>query len=269
MMQEFEDYLRSKERKLARTKHLSASTIRNYLGDVAQFLAFLKRDLLASVTKQTIYNFLGSKKYSILSQHRKIVSLRTFFEWLIDRNIVSSNIPAEIYLPPKATKTKRLEMSRSSLEKFFSQIDEEKLVEIRDKCIYSLSIFYGLKPSDIVQLTVDKLDCDSGVLSNVRVKRILNILRKYHVMRIQTFGTPCAGDPLFVNVNGTKLSTRSVRRKMEIYLERANLSKEFHPMSLRHTFAYNEVRRGTKISDLQKKLGHQNKASTKQYLDHA
>jgi integrase/recombinase XerC len=70
---------------------------------------------------------------------------------------------------------------------------------------------------------------------------------------------------LYVNKHGQRLSTRSVRRKLDKYLVQVSLDPTVSPHTLRHSFATHMLNNGADLRSVQELLGHQSLSTTQIY----
>lgn len=70
---------------------------------------------------------------------------------------------------------------------------------------------------------------------------------------------------IFLNKNGTRLTTRSVGRLLEKYIKLAGMDSRTTPHTLRHTFATHLLDAGADIRGVQELLGHSSLGTTQIY----
>ena len=91
-------------------------------------------------------------------------------------------------------------------------------------------------------------------------------LRRWLECRQALQGRRSAAPALFLNKNGTRLSSRSVGRLLEKYLKEAGLDLRTSPHTLRHTFARAYLVNGGDAFSLQRILGHATLDMVKRYV---
>ena len=134
----------------------------------------------------------------------------------------------------------------------------------------------GLRVSEVVGLNDSDLDFEAGVLrvrGKGRRERMapvgsyaMRALRRWLPLRKLHPRQPAGpAAPVFVNKFGRRLTTRSVARMLEKYLQLAGLDSRTTPHSLRHSFATHLLDRGADIRSVQELLGHKSLVTTQIY----
>jgi len=235
--------------------------------------------LLVSADVNSIRGYmsvLNDKQYSKATIARKLATLRSFYKFMVKRNRISSNPVVGIRTPKQEKR----------LPKFLEYEDIKRLLETppadswlgaRDRAIMETLYSTGMRVSELVAMNLEDIDF-LGEVVHIRGKgkkericpissSVLQIIQHYMEFRnkrAQHNGN-FDGKVLFVNKHGKRLSTRSVRRKMDKYLKMAGLDPSISPHTLRHSFATHMLNRGADLRSVQELLGHQSLSTTQIY----
>jgi integrase/recombinase XerC len=240
---------------------------------------------IASADPIVIRNFLvylDSLGYSPATVARKIATLRSLYKWMHLRGLAPSN-PMQLIRTPKQTKRLPKAISAEQIDKLLGMPDSRDTLGGRDRAILETLYSTGVRVSELVELNRNDLDQTEQTL-HVRGKgkkeRIVP-LGSHALAAIRNYITLLEPDPrfaalkeasitnpalpLFVNKNGGRLSSRSVRRKLDKYLSAAGLDPSISPHTLRHSFATHLLDNGADLRSVQELLGHQSLSTTQVY----
>ena len=148
----------------------------------------------------------------------------------------------------------------------------------RDRAILELLYASGLRVSELVGLDLGNIDRAGQmlrVLGKGRKERVvpfgskaLHALEAYWAVREEILGKARdKGDPeaVFLNHNGGRLTTASVRTLVKKYARLCNIDWSLHPHSLRHAFATHLLADGADLRAIQDLLGHVSLSTTQRY----
>lgn len=266
---------------------LSASTIVNYLADLRAFHRWGQQTISDS------FSFLSTSQEHIrLYRHhlaqvlnrapsttnRHLMSLRKFYAFALDTGLMATNPTVGVAL---VGKDNGQAMSRPLSDRELNRLLEAAkngsragLVK-RDTAILQLLLHTGLRVGELVDLQTDDLVfdnpgihlqvCDHRDRSNIRNLPVSDEVRRalldYLQMRPKTTATDC----FFLNQEGRQISKRTVQRIVSDCAKTAGLSG-VSAQSIRRTYALQLFSKTEDITLVSKRLGHQNKAITEQYL---
>ena len=225
---------------------------------------------------RTYMAHLIDQQYSKSTTARKIATLRSFYKFLVRRNYVSSNPVAAIKTPKQEKKLPKF-LEYEDIQRLLNAPPVDTWLGARDRAILEVLYSTGMRVSELVSLNMDDVDF-LGEVIHVRGKgkkeRIspvgssaLQSIQKYIEFRNRRMENDSKFDPkvMFANKHGQRLSTRSVRRKMDKYLAMAGLDPSISPHTLRHSFATHMLNNGADLRSVQELLGHQSLSTTQVY----
>src|SRR5690242_8787418 len=289
--QQFLDYLKLE-------KHFSDYTIKSYGADLIQFGQFLAGEIgqaagnvapgsvggeqidqkqLACdpLTVREFLAYLYAQNYTKSTTARKLATLRSFYKFLIKRNLLSVH-PLSTIRTPKQEKRLPKCLDLEQVQKLLDAPDDNDLLGARDKAMLEVLYSSGIRVSELVELEMSDLDLQEGIL-RVRGKgrkdrltpigsQAIAAIQRYFELRNAGGAQPDAnGQRVFLNKHGEALSTRSVRRKLDKYLVEAGLDPGISPHTLRHSFATHLLNNGADLRSVQELLGHQSLSTTQIY----
>ncbi len=227
-------------------------------------------------------SYLDQFGYSPATTARKIATLRSFYKWMNKRSIIEAN-PMLLIRTPKQTKRLPKAITVEQVEQLLSAPDNRDTLGARDRAILETLYSTGVRVSELVDLNRNDLD-HAGQTMHVRgkgkkerivplgshamaaIRHYMTLLEpdaRFAELRQQSMVTNAVA--LFVNKNGGRLSSRSVRRKLDKYLKEAGLDPAISPHTLRHSFATHLLDNGADLRSVQELLGHQSLSTTQIY----
>jgi len=268
-------------------RNVSAHTLRNYESDLEQFTHFLAPDQktklpdVSEIDHLTIREWMASlhsdqKKKSSIA--RKLAALRTFFQFLVREGMLELN-PAKLVSTPKLEKKLPKHLSIEEAIRFIESPDAETDLGKRDRAMLELMYATGVRVAELTTLNVADVDFQN---------QLIRVTGKRRKQRIVPFGDP-AGEAirnylgvrehflfnapvskrdeaaLFLNYQGTRITTRSVGRMVEKYIRICAGMHNISPHALRHSFATHLLDSGADLRDIQELLGHARLSTTQVY----
>ena len=256
-------------------RHLSPHTISSYRRDLDSFFTFLKEknDSWEEVQDHQVRGFVAQERrrgLSARSIQRALSSIRSFFNYLLDEEVVETNPAANISSPksaqllPKALDT--------DLVKRLLDFKPQGDIEIRDKAMVELLYSSGLRLSELCGLNMDSISIKErscrvvGKGNKTRDlpvgEKAIQSLRDWLLVRENISSD--ANKALFLNKNGKRISTRSVQLRLERLSKKRGLPM-VNPHMLRHSFASHILESSGDLRAVQEMLGHSDIGTTQIY----
>ena len=277
---------------LADERRFSPATVRAYRSDLDRFASFWEEEFahqeagktpLKAIDTLAVRSHLASLHRGNLqnrSLSRHLSTLRSFFRWACRQGHLEKS-PARGLPAPRVPKTLPRALTLSDTDTLLDAPEDGPFPE-RDGALFELLYATGLRISEAAGLDLEDVDFSA---------RLARVVGKGSKERIVPFGEEAeaalraylpgraalrktfddAGDPgsdeepLFVNMRGGRLTTRSMARHLKRRLRAAGLPAELSPHALRHTFATHLLSAGADLRSIQELLGHASLSTTQKY----
>lgn len=255
------------------------TTVRSYEADLEQFQLFIKANNLnyKTLKKDDIrqyLKYLDDINYKKSSISRHLSTLRSFYSYLVNNNIVKNNIFKTISSPKKDKKLPNY-LQYNELEKLLDACDMTSSLGIRNRLIIETLYDTGLRVSELVNIKLEDIDIKNKeirVIGKGQKERIvyfgeyeIEILTKYLEDARKELLNGKQSKYLFINHLGNKLTDRGVRLIIDKTISKACLKHKISPHSLRHTFATHLLNEGADLKSVQELLGHSSLSTTQIY----
>ncbi len=259
-------------------KNSSPHTVTSYRSALGSFQTFRPGVTwkAASVDDFRAFLFHLMKKDTARSSIRLTFSaLRSFYQYLVIRNHIITNIIKSIDMPklekqiPKFLTPNQVENLVKTPESHEKTQQAPEWQAARDGAILELFYSTGMRRAELVALDVRDLD---------PISETVRVMGKGSKERICPVGAPAlesvsryrqkAGvhaGPLFLNKSRQRISSRSVGLIVKKHLVAAGLPADFSPHKLRHSFATHMLDNGADLRSVQELLGHANLSTTQIY----
>ena len=272
------DYLTGYENWLRVEKRASDNTLSSYLRDVRQFNSWLEGVglTLPQAAQTDIKAYTGYLKNHGKSEAtivRSVASLKSLYSYLMSSHLVSVN-PAKGYTPAKVERKLPEILTGKEVDLFLDQPDSGDAKGCRDKAMLELLYATGIRVSELialdlrdVNLTLSFIRCENRGKERMipLYKAAVKALASYiNDVRPQLVSGPEEA-ALFVNLNGERMSRQGFWKIVKYYQEKAHITKEITPHTLRHSFAAHLLENGADLKSIQEMLGHADISSTQIY----
>ncbi len=276
---------------------LAENSVKSYRRDLRRYLGYLdslKITDLDQVTELVVSGFLvalreGDAQHQPLSgtsAGRSVVAVRGFHRFAVKDGLATSDPSAGVRPPTPAKR----------LPKAIPLGDVERLLEaagaagtslaLRDRALLEVLYGTGARISEAVGMDIDDLELDADraegntvLLRGKGSKERIVPVGSYAREAVQAYvvrgrpelleGGPAAsagaGGALFLNARGGRLSRQSAWAVIVKAAERAGITAEVSPHTLRHSFATHLLEGGADVRVVQELLGHASVTTTQVY----
>ena len=274
------DYLSKFINYLKATKNLSSKTLAAYSSDLTQFISY-EHEILNPDICSFISYLSGDLKLKDASIRRKIITLKIFYEYLLDNDLIASSPFKKLKFKFKQEKKLPKTLPVSEVNKLLQCFDIEtsslsifaQKEYIRDSALIDLLISTGIRIGEAAAITLDDIIVSERTLlihGKGRKQRLIYISSSVTWNRIKTLikeRLKASNNYLFVNRYDSPITPHGIEDIYKKYAKKAQINVRSTPHYLRHTFATNLLSNGADLRSVQEILGHASVATTQIYTE--
>ena len=278
----------------------------NYAMDLSVFFDYLEKYVskkpkqsitlqdLEALQSRNIENYLSYLSYyqnddkmcknSERGKARKLASVRSFFKYLFNHDMISSNVASKVPTP-KLHNKEIIRLEKDEVERMLDAVHSSttfsarqktynKNTEVRDNAIVTLFLGTGIRISELVGLNVEDFDFSQNAFKVTRKggnQTILYFSRevadalKAWLQKRETLGLDENENAMFVSLQNKRICVRAVENLVKKFAKESTPLKKISPHKLRSTFGTNLYRETKDIYIVADVLGHKDVNTTKKH----
>ncbi len=273
------DYLNEFNSYLSLIKKSSRNTIDSYKSDVLKFCDFLSDNNIydTSIASEEIINSyiisVNNTGKSSSTITRIVSSLKCYYKFLqsIGKRDVLPKIRSGISKP---TKSLPQFLDTSEVKLLLSQPDDTDPKGIRDKAMLELLYATGIRVSELIEMEISALNIDLEIIKikSDKSERVIPIYKdaiktlSLYVKHVRPgIVTDVKQTKLFTNMSGAVLTRQGFWKILKSYADKAGITKDITPHTIRHSFAIHLLENGAELQDIKELLGHSDISTTQVY----
>ncbi|TPW18227.1 MAG: xerD [Halothiobacillaceae bacterium] len=208
------------------------------------------------------------------STARLLSSLRRFYRYWVREGLVSEDPTALIDLP-KLTRALPKSLTEADVERLLAAPPREGEIGLRDRAMLELLYACGLRVSELVTLTVERVNLRQGVIrvtgkgdkerlvpmGELCLEQLESYLQQARVVLLKGRSS----SDLFITQRGDAMTRQGFWYLIKRYARAAGIEKPLSPHTLRHAFATHLLNHGADLRVLQLLLGHSSVSTTQIY----
>ena len=262
-------------------KELDRKTLKAYRIDLRQYFEYICVD---EPDKEKIEEFVTylHKSYKQKTVKRKIASIKAFYNYLEETEIIAESPFRKIKVKFKETVTLPRIIPREEIEKLLNHMYQclnendkaSRKFMLRDVAVIEVFFATGARVYEISNIRDDSINLNTGLIRlmgkggkeryvQISNTSILEVLKKYYDENEQSIKK---SGYFFVNNRESRYTEQSIRLMLKKYTKQAGIERNITPHMFRHSFATYLIEEGVDVSCVQQILGHSSIKTTQIYI---
>ena len=262
-------------------KELDRKTLKAYRIDLRQYFEYICVD---EPDKEKIEEYVTHlhKSYKQKTVKRKIASIKAFYNYLEETEIIAESPFRKIKVKFKETVTLPRIIPREEIEKLLNHMYQclnendkaSRKFMLRDVAVIEVFFATGARVYEISNIRDDSINLNTGLIRlmgkggkeryvQISNTSILEVLKKYYDENEQSINK---SGYFFVNNRESRYTEQSIRLMLKKYTKQAGIERNITPHMFRHSFATYLIEEGVDVSCVQQILGHSSIKTTQIYI---
>ena len=262
-------------------KELDRKTLKAYRIDLRQYFEYICVD---EPDKEKIEEYVTHlhKSYKQKTVKRKIASIKAFYNYLEETEIIAESPFRKIKVKFKETVTLPRIIPREEIEKLLNHMYQclnendkaSRKFMLRDVAVIEVFFATGARVYEISNIRDDSINLNTGLIRlmgkggkeryvQISNTSILEVLKKYYDEKEQSIKK---SGYFFVNNRESRYTEQSIRLMLKKYTKQAGIERNITPHMFRHSFATYLIEEGVDVSCVQQILGHSSIKTTQIYI---
>ena len=284
----------------------SSLTRLNYAMDLHVFFEYLSQyvikkpimqitlDDLEDLEARDIENYLSHLSFYEIDEKvvknsergkaRKLASVRSFFKYLFNHDLLKSDVASKVKTPKLHTK-QIIRLESDEVERLLDAVDRPVTfserqknynlnTKTRDNAIVTLFLGTGIRISELVGLNIDDFDFNQNAFKVTRKggnqsilyfsDEVKNALKEWLEKR-ETLDLPPEETAMFISLQNKRICVRAVENLVKKFAREGAPLKKISPHKLRSTFGTNLYKETKDIYIVADVLGHKDVNTTKKH----
>lgn len=235
----------------------------NYGRDIRLMLEFVKKsepNIVLADLLEWVNDMRGNDK-STATIARRIGSVKRYYDFLVDMEIVKSN-PAKKLKAPKVVNRAEPTLTPEDVHAMLVSANNA-----RDKAIVATLASTGMRISELINIKISDIENDDiHIIGKGSKRRVVHINKKtmgyiHDYLKVRKDGV----DNLFVSNGCTPMMANNINRTLKKLAKKAGLDKNVHNHSFRHMWATSMLDHNVPLERIQLCMGHSDISVTTRY----
>lgn len=244
-------------------KELDRKTLKAYRIDLRQYFEYICVD---EPDKEKIEEYVTHlhKSYKQKTVKRKIASIKAFYNYLEETEIIAESPFRKIKVKFKETVTLPRIIPREEIEKLLNHMYQclnendkaSRKFMLRDVAVIEVFFATGARVYEISNIRDDSINLNTGLIRlmgkggkeryvQISNTSILEVLKKYYDENEQSIKK---SGYFFVNNRESRYTEQSIRLMLKKYTKQAGIERNITPHMFRHSFATYLIEEGVDVS---------------------